>query len=72
MEENQHHLYIGCEASKSNFVVPNFWFLFWNCLEKWIHLFLQERFPSFWDLMWDLGISRTMKHCVHRKYPIIL
>ena len=36
MEKNQHHLYIVCEASKGNFVVHIFWYLFWNCLEKWI------------------------------------
>ena len=28
----------------------NLWFIFWNCLEKWIHLFLPERFPNFWGL----------------------
>ena len=26
MAENQHHLYIACETSHFNFVVPNFWF----------------------------------------------
>ena len=40
MEENQHHLYIACEASKGNLVVPKFW------LGKLIHLFLPERFPN--------------------------
>ena len=47
MEVNQNHLYIVCEACKYIFVVPNFWFHFWNCLEKWIHLFLPERLPKF-------------------------
>ena len=50
MEENQYHLNIVCEASKGNFVVHNFWFVSRNCLEKWIHLFLPERFPNFWGL----------------------
>ena len=50
MEVNQNHLYIVCEACKYIFVVPNFWFHFWNCLEKWINLFLPERLPKFWGL----------------------
>ena len=64
-------MYIACKACKGNFVLPNFRFFFWNCLEKWIHLFLPERFPKFLGLkfFWDF---RTMKHCVHRRYPAIL
>ena len=50
LEENQHHLYIACNNSRGNFVVPNFWFHFWKSVEKWIHLFLREWFPNFWDL----------------------
>ena len=72
VEENHHHLYIACEASTGNFVVPNFWFLFWNCLEKWIHLFLPERFANFWGFdRWCPQNHETLCS-VHRRYPTIL
>ena len=32
------------------FCGTNFWFHFWNCLEKWIHLFSPERLTKFWGL----------------------
>ena len=66
MEENQHHLYISCVACKGNFVVPNFWYLFWNCLEKWINLFLPKQCPKFQGLLGDA--FRTMIHLFHRRY----
>ena len=69
MEENQHDLYIASKACQCNFVVLSFWFLLWNCLEKWIHLFLQNDLPTFGALMGDA--FRTMIYCVHRKYPKI-
>ena len=59
LEENQHHLYIACKACKVNFVVPNFWFLAWNCND----------FPSFGALI--EAAFRTMIHRVHRKYSRI-
>ena len=30
MKENQYHLYFACKASKGNFEVHSFQFLFWN------------------------------------------
>ena len=56
MEENQHHLYNVCKASKGNFVVHNFWFLCWSFLEKWIYLFSLERFHNF------CGLNRRYFH----------
>ena len=70
MEENPQQLYIACEACKSNFVVPIFWFLFWKFWENWIHLFLRKRFPRFSDLN-RKNTFRTIIHCVHRGYPKI-
>ena len=74
MEENQHYLYVACEAFKCNFVVTSFWFLFWNCLTKWTHLFLPEQFPIFLTYGTLMGRGRvdgfiTMMHCAHRRYP---
>ena len=60
MEESQHHLYGACEASKGNFVGHNFWFIFWNRLEKWI-IFTGTISKSLW--------SQQEALCVHRRYP---
>ena len=48
MKQNQYPLCVACKACKSIFVVPTFWFLFRNCWENSIHLFLWEQFPKFW------------------------
>ena len=63
MEENQHHLYIASEACKGNFMAPNFWFLFWSCLEKWIHLVYRTIYLILGVLIG--GAFRTMIYCVH-------
>ena len=48
MEENQHHLYILLAKPPRQFcgIVDPISEFFWNCLEKWIHLLLTERFPN--------------------------
>ena len=53
--------------SKDNFVVTNFWLLFWNCLE--IIYFYRSDFPIFWDVIG--GAFKKKKKCLNRRYPSI-
>ena len=57
MEENQHHLHIACEACKGNFVVPIFWYIFWNCLEKWKEFYITN-FISTERIFWFVDLNR--------------